>query len=770
MGCFKAYDKDNNEKEFTTLDYYEYIVNEYINEINEQDISYSLIKNYFETSNFNISDFNKIQKEYLKYLITFWKEEETKEKYEILSNKNISDDDLFNRLKKIKNIDCFKIVKQEGDLLVNLIYFLNMTESKNKWKSNEDTPYKIIFISTIYKSFFMDYDSTKKVNACVKKSDKKTRRDRQLMSLFPWSADKFDNKQDCEHNNNESYSPEVSPPVFVLEDVNNFYILVNEKAPLLFTEENSTDSSKRHYFFCEKSELKTYSTSFKMKGFNPSSYVGRADPMSEIDYMWKFQNDENNEKEKGILKSIAYLIGLDSDKQTSDDDKSLESKGYHKTNSYINKTNLNKHDKLESFMNNGITIFIKYEENIQNKRNFPKKDVPPPKSYSFADLTNDEFKIDSYDRKYRTKKKGETLTISNKNRKSDKGQNYIMANTLKDSFFYDYLISKYEKTDDTKDEPKKTKVTNSSLPATSFAQACLDYNKEGNRILEKWKEDKENDKIRTNQEWCHLFGYGDGGKNEYENLVSGSKHCNTEQLAIETGQRKVTSKYENIKSNITAYLYPNEGTYKKLSVKEFEELKGKYPSLDESHFSSFFNKKNDVYEVNINELHNNKDDLSTLKKDIIEKYFRLLPLARVMRYKHYVKDKKVFDHVYDAQREGISVIECKLLDYIVEWNLYKALGEENKYKEVLLNRLKAKSPSQETLQMYEKIISDSDAQRIATLNIKRKGEDLSDLYEKIKEKIKENSEKISPDENQLKKLKKEIYLKDTVDSIDEEEE
>lgn len=41
--------------------------------------------------------------------------------------------------------------------------------------------------------------------------------------------------------------------------------------------------------------------------------------------------------------------------------------------------------------------------------------------------------------------------------------------------------------------------------------------------------------LRTEQEWCHLIGHGDGGEEFFENFISGSKHCNTEQLAIEQG-------------------------------------------------------------------------------------------------------------------------------------------------------------------------------------------------------------------------------------------
>lgn len=74
--------------------------------------------------------------------------------------------------------------------------------------------------------------------------------------------------------------------------------------------------------------------------------------------------------------------------------------------------------------------------------------------------------------------------------------------------------------------------------------------------------------IRTDQEWCHLLGHGDGGEEYFENFISGSKHCNTEQLAIETGQRtgRVTYASKDSKSavvidlavKVTGYLFSED--------------------------------------------------------------------------------------------------------------------------------------------------------------------------------------------------------------------
>ena len=77
------------------------------------------------------------------------------------------------------------------------------------------------------------------------------------------------------------------------------------------------------------------------------------------------------------------------------------------------------------------------------------------------------------------------------------------------------------------------KITNSNLSATLFTRFVLDKDSEAK---EKWKADNNlsgdvtKASLRTDQEWCHLFGHGDGGPEELGNFVSGSKHCNTEQI------------------------------------------------------------------------------------------------------------------------------------------------------------------------------------------------------------------------------------------------
>lgn len=67
---------------------------------------------------------------------------------------------------------------------------------------------------------------------------------------------------------------------------------------------------------------------------------------------------------------------------------------------------------------------------------------------------------------------------------------------------------------------------------------------------------KHNEELVT-QEWCHLVGHGDRGDDAPYNLVSGSYHANTEQLAIETGMRALGEVHRRILAvKVSAYTLP----------------------------------------------------------------------------------------------------------------------------------------------------------------------------------------------------------------------
>lgn len=92
------------------------------------------------------------------------------------------------------------------------------------------------------------------------------------------------------------------------------------------------------------------------------------------------------------------------------------------------------------------------------------------------------------------------------------------------------------------------------IPATDYANYIIQNDP---AVKEGWTAGlKGNGEIWTDQEWCHLIGHGDGGEEHDLNLVSGSKHSNTEQLAIELGHRRAAvSNPSNCTLKVTAYVF-----------------------------------------------------------------------------------------------------------------------------------------------------------------------------------------------------------------------
>lgn len=112
------------------------------------------------------------------------------------------------------------------------------------------------------------------------------------------------------------------------------------------------------------------------------------------------------------------------------------------------------------------------------------------------------------------------------------------------------------------------------------------------------------------QEWCHLQGHGDGGDEVETNFVSGSKHCNTEQLAIESGHRK--GGIDKLKAKITAYLFDSSAPH----LAQLIRYKIYAPVRDAD--------------------------------------------GDIVRY------KKIFDHLFDAQSKSFNYHEFKILKATVE--------------------------------------------------------------------------------------------------------
>lgn len=155
--------------------------------------------------------------------------------------------------------------------------------------------------------------------------------------------------------------------------------------------------------------------------------------------------------------------------------------------------------------------------------------------------------------------------------------------------------------------------------------------------------------LPANQEWCHLMGHGDGGGQKMGNLVSGSWFCNSEQLAIEQGQRETTHKLTNrYELRTTAYLFPNTTIF-------FEK--------------SYLKKgnKDDQPEDN----HPNNSDVNELGKT--------MPVCAAIEYKIYdTKDDlgangpnptKIFHHTFEGQGEFWDQNQHKILFAYVKYLL-----------------------------------------------------------------------------------------------------
>ena len=228
----------------------------------------------------------------------------------------------------------------------------------------------------------------------------------------------------------------------------------------------------------------------------------------------------------------------------------------------------------------------------------------------------------------------------------------------------------------------------------------------------------------TSQEWCHLHGHGDGGQEEYPNFVAGSKHCNTEQLAIELGLR--TGKYPGLTGRVTAYLFPSQGHGPANITRE--QIEAKLSSTPQFRSDSNSNRKRErddpaeAIAAALNQIFPEKRTAIPASRSGAERkkstpdgktfeqiYFALedepepnlreriqsavqsikksagvtmpLPIAQWMRYKIYYENpkdvhNKIFDHIFDAQSESFDANEFAILRNAVERAVAYAVGDD----------------------------------------------------------------------------------------------
>ncbi|NEQ65137.1 MAG: hypothetical protein F6K21_06490 [Symploca sp. SIO2D2] len=201
-------------------------------------------------------------------------------------------------------------------------------------------------------------------------------------------------------------------------------------------------------------------------------------------------------------------------------------------------------------------------------------------------------------------------------------------------------------------------TTKSTLPATVFGNWAVAKSQE---VLNSWQRLKDTNRslLPTNQEWCHIKGHGDSGDERLGNFVGGSFHCNTEQLAIESGQRITTQSLpkETFKLYSTAYLFKNEDGV----MVEVEGSKNYLQSGDKAY-------------QEIVEVHNKlkKQNKRPPSKDTGAG--TNIPFAAFFRYKverkpdsDKYKREKVFEHIFEGQSEFMDVHQFSILSKTTEF-------------------------------------------------------------------------------------------------------
>lgn len=207
----------------------------------------------------------------------------------------------------------------------------------------------------------------------------------------------------------------------------------------------------------------------------------------------------------------------------------------------------------------------------------------------------------------------------------------------------------------------------SSLPATDFANWVLAQSTQF--VLAEWQQLKMSGAgaLPTDQEWCHLLGHGDGGDERLGNFVSGSFHCNTEQLAMESKERRGITQAApkgTYELRATAYLFNDNMAL----------LGNNYLTSDMA-----YKKMTSVYNAN------RQSAGKTVKPSGAG---QVMPLAAFIRYKMYgyapdsgstngKAEYKLFDHVFEGQSEFIDEHQFTILKYAS----YFAVAGSDRFKE-----------------------------------------------------------------------------------------
>jgi hypothetical protein len=465
-----------------------------------------------------------------------------------------------------------------------------------------------------------------------------------------------------------------------------------------------------------------------VSGAGSGGYTGRADKVNEIDYRWEIVPVPDT-ADFYLARVLSILIGLDTAKHLPTDPT------FYTTNYPYHRMSPDPNVPAT------VPILFRYSKKFlpdAARKNEPKKDLRAPRLYPPRQYPKPP-KDPNEDKGLRKWRKGPTLSGEplGSGTKKQRNAGGDMAKALRKFEFFK------------KAADANSKITLSTLPATAFARYVVTTDRD---VILQWKSDNglannpvEGD-VRTEQEWCHLYGNGDGGRETPDNFVSGSEHCNTEQLAIETGQRRVSQNTDideairkKLAWRITATEFPNQGS--PVAVFDTELAKTKLETLNDTWRDTvktyFFDDKNGTLTLkaddivrnglkllaaNISQVKNiyraavnaKKPDTEieeakrvvvnfvNFQRDFLEQFYTYYPLGRFVRYRIFYDGKKCFEHQFDAQSESFDLNEAKILDYTVEHAIYSAIEKAGDQLRLVVGN---KSTNVSALEFYENVLA-----------------------------------------------------------------
>lgn len=400
------------------------------------------------------------------------------------------------------------------------------------------------------------------------------------------------------------------------------------------------------------------------------SGIGRADKIADDLYLWSYVGKYKKEE-------IAELLGLSLDRELNNFDYSFDDSSTVVTvtnkneppeeqidtyiqvttphNSFLLKTaskqlpfQINYYRRVE--LVDGEWKVVKNQNQAQNRPQVFDADlvndfIPMSLPYNFNNLiTPSNYKVtDTEEKRAVIKNKGKSLFRNTRAREDAGSVMSTIRGGLKDGVQKLLLgsNSKLSASDLSQAVLRHTAIDTQTTPNTQIdSKARTDW-----RALKQTSEAV----FPTDQEWCHLRGHGDGGEEKLGNFVSGSFHCNTEQLAIELGQRPVTqvSAEGDYILHSTAYLLQDD-------------------SMDSASEGLYGDLNTDGEKGNKDLKKNNAPIAAFIRYKI---YKEEVPKSKVDEEDDVIMSSprkvKIFDYTYEGQSEFFDVNQYRILHYTV---------------------------------------------------------------------------------------------------------